>query len=207
MQMSDFSETLIFLVALPLIGAGIGWLTNRLAIQMLFRPRQPVRFAGITLQGLIPRRHHELAQRIGELVEKELFQQHLIRTEIRKIDIQPHVEELAASIVWNRLGPRLRQVPLLGGLVNDKLLASLHAMALESLREETDPLLDKVAIAAERHIKIRHLVEERVRGLDLAQLETLVRQLAKKEFQGIEVLGGLIGFVLGLLQALLVLLA
>lgn len=205
--MPEFSDTLVFLIALPLIGAAIGWLTNRLAIQMLFRPRAPIRFAGLTLQGLIPRRQKELAQRIGELVEAELFQQHLIRSEIRKIDIQPYVEELAASIVWERLGPRLRQVPLLGSLVNDKLLASLHAMALESLAEETEPLLDKVATAAERHIKIRHIVEERVRGFDLVQLETLVRQLAKKEFQAIELLGGVIGFVLGLLQALLVLLA
>lgn len=205
--MPDFSNTLIFLVALPLIGAAIGWLTNRLAIQMLFRPRGAWRFAGVTLQGLIPRRQEELARRIGELVEAELFQQHLIRSEIRKINIQPYIEELAASIVWDRLGPRLRQVPLLGSLVNDKLLASLHAMAIESLAEETEPLLDKVATAAERHIKIRHIVEERVRALDLVQLEILVRQLAKKEFQGIELLGGVIGFILGLVQALLVILA
>jgi uncharacterized membrane protein YheB (UPF0754 family) len=205
--MTEFPQSLVFLIALPLIGAGIGWLTNRLAIQMLFRPRKPVRFLGLKFQGLIPRRQEELAKRIGELVEAELFQQHLIRAEIRKINIEPYVEDLAASIVWDRIGPRLRQLPLLGSFVNDKLLATLHTMANESLKEETGPLIDKVATAAEKHIKIRHIVEDRVRGFDLVQLESLVRELAKKEFRSIELLGAVIGFVLGLLQGLLVLLA
>jgi uncharacterized membrane protein YheB (UPF0754 family) len=205
--MPEFSQTLIFILALPLIGGAIGWLTNRLAIQMLFRPRRPFRILGATFQGLIPRRQEELAQRIGELVEAELFQQHLIRTEIQKINIQPYIEELAASIVWDRLGPRLRQFPLLGSFVNDKLLATLHTMALESLEEETEPLIEKVATAAEKHIKIRRIVEERVRGFDLVQLESLVRQLAKKEFQRIEILGAVIGFAIGGFQALLVFLA
>ena len=32
-------ELLLYFIAFPLIGAAIGWLTNRLAIQMLFAPR------------------------------------------------------------------------------------------------------------------------------------------------------------------------
>ena len=53
----------------------MGWLTNWLAIRMLFRPREPLRLLGWSLQGVIPRRHAQLAERIAETVEKSLLTQ------------------------------------------------------------------------------------------------------------------------------------
>jgi uncharacterized membrane protein YheB (UPF0754 family) len=52
----------------PFVGALIGWLTNYLAIKMLFRPRQP-RFIFGLLCRVIPRRQRDLALKIGEVVE------------------------------------------------------------------------------------------------------------------------------------------
>ena len=37
------------LVAMPLVGGAIGWVTNFLAIRMLFRPRLPRRVLGLTV--------------------------------------------------------------------------------------------------------------------------------------------------------------
>ncbi|MGA1205550.1 MAG: DUF445 domain-containing protein [Opitutales bacterium] len=199
-------QTLLVAAAFPLIGAGIGWLTNRLAIQMLFRPRGPVRILGWTLQGLIPRRQSELATRVAEIVETELFNQHLIRNEISKMDLHPHLQQLATNIVWDRLAPKLRAIPLLGSLVNDKLLYNLNKMALESLVGETEPLLEKVSMEVERHIAVRRIVEEKIHAFDLEQLESIVRKLAHKEFRSIEVLGAVLGFLVGLIQGLLFLL-
>lgn len=200
----DFPETwqnLLFLIAFPLIGAGIGWLTNRLAIQMLFRPRKPVRVFWWRIQGLIPRRQSELATRVAEIVETELFNQHLIRSEIAKMDLHPHLQQLATNIVWDQLGPKLRAIPILGNLVNDKLLYNLNKIALESIISETEPLLEKVSEEVEKHIAVRKIVEEKIHAFDLDQLEAIVRKLAHKEFRSIEVLGGIIGFIIGLLQA------
>ena len=200
----DFPETwqnLLFLAAFPLIGAGIGWLTNRLAIQMLFRPRKPVRVFRWQIQGLIPRRQSELATRVAEIVEAELFNQHLIRSEIAKMDLHPHLQQLATNIVWDRLAPRLRAIPLLGNFVNDKLLYNLNKIALESIIGETEPLLEKVAGEVEKHIAVRKIVEEKIHAFDLDQLESIVRKLAHKEFRSIEILGAVIGFAIGLVQA------
>ena len=194
-------------MAFPLIGAGIGWLTNRLAIQMLFRPRKPVRFFWWKFQGLIPRRQAELATRVAEIVETELFNQHLIRNEISKMDLRPHLEQLATNIVWDRLAPKLRAIPLLGSFVNDKLLYNLNKMALESLIGETEPLLEKVSMEVEKHIAVRKIVEEKIHSFDLDQLEGIVRSLAQKEFRSIEILGAVIGFVVGLIQCVLLVLA
>ena len=200
MEIPETWQTLLFLVAFPLIGAGIGWLTNRLAIQMLFRPRKPVRIFWWTLQGLIPRRQSELATRVAEIVETELFNQHLIRNEISKMDLHPHLQQLATNIVWDQLAPRLRDIPILGKFVNDKLLYNINKIALESLVGETEPLLEKVSAEVERHIAVRRIVEEKIHAFDLDQLEDIVRKLAHREFRSIEILGAVIGFVVGLVQ-------
>lgn len=207
MANSEQWQFILFLTVFPLIGAGIGWLTNRLAIQMLFRPRKPVKVFGISIQGLIPRRQSELAVRVSEIVETELFNQHLIRNEIAKMDLKPHLDQLAANIVWDRLAPRLRAIPLLGSLVNDKLLYNLNKIALESLMHETEPLLEKLSGEVEKHIAVKKIVEAKIHAFDLHQLEAIVRKLAHKEFRSIEILGGAIGFLVGLFQSILLLLA
>lgn len=207
MQLSDSAFFYLYLALFPLLGAGLGWLTNRLAIQMLFRPRRPWKVLGVRLQGLIPRRKEELAVRIGEIVEQELLNKHLVRKEISRIDLQPYLHDFAGRMVRERLAPRLRAFPVIGGLVNDRLLDSLHRIAVESLRSETEPMLRKVSSEVERHLAFRRIVEERVRTFEVGQLEDLVRSLARKEFQRIEWLGGIIGFAVGAAQSLLLLLA
>jgi uncharacterized membrane protein YheB (UPF0754 family) len=207
MNFLDNWQGLVLLAAFPLIGAAIGWLTNRLAIQMLFRPRQPARLLGMRFQGLIPRRQSELAVRVGEIVETELFNQHLIRDEIRKMDLKPYLEQLADSIVHQRIGPKLRQIPLLGNMVNERFLSGLKALAFDSLSRETEPLLERVSMEVEKHIAVRKIVEQRIHAFDLDQLEAIVRRLAREEFQRIELLGAVIGFAIGLVQVALLVLA
>ncbi|AZR73326.1 hypothetical protein BBF96_07985 [Anoxybacter fermentans] len=65
----------IFIVS-PLVGAGIGYITNWIAIKMLFRPIKPVRIFGkeiSSLQGVIPKRHKDLARSIGKTVGEHLL--------------------------------------------------------------------------------------------------------------------------------------
>lgn len=63
-------------VAPPLLGAGIGYLTNSLAIRMLFRPLRRVKILGIPIPltpGVIPKQRNELAESIGRMVSRELL--------------------------------------------------------------------------------------------------------------------------------------
>nr|MBQ5810948.1 DUF445 family protein [Clostridia bacterium] len=60
----------------PLIGALIGYLTNFIAVKMLFRPYTPKKLFGKTLPftpGIIPKRKDALAKAIGNAVGHRLF--------------------------------------------------------------------------------------------------------------------------------------
>ncbi|NPV27094.1 MAG: DUF445 family protein [Firmicutes bacterium] len=56
---------LVQYIAIPLISALIGWLTNVIAIRLLFRPVEPIKLPLLNyeLQGLIPRRQAEIAKK------------------------------------------------------------------------------------------------------------------------------------------------
>ena len=58
-------------LAPPILGAVIGYVTNRIAIQMLFRPRTEKRILGVHVPftpGIIPKNRNELAKSIARAV-------------------------------------------------------------------------------------------------------------------------------------------
>jgi uncharacterized membrane protein YheB (UPF0754 family) len=73
--MPTLSTALPYLIP-PLLGAFIGYVTNHIAIRMLFRPLKPWRIFGVRLPltpGIIPSKRGELALRMGEMVGSHLL--------------------------------------------------------------------------------------------------------------------------------------
>jgi uncharacterized membrane protein YheB (UPF0754 family) len=74
-------ELLLFFTP-PAAGALIGFVTNVLAIKMLFRPLRPYRVFGIRIPftpGILPRERAKLAESIGAMVERELLTAEILR--------------------------------------------------------------------------------------------------------------------------------
>lgn len=197
------NTTLLLLCLTPLLTATIGWFTNWVAIKMLFHPRKPLRLPGFTWQGLIPRRQGQLAEEAAEIIEREILQQHSIQEEIRKIELGPDLETAAHTLVWERIGPQLQAIPLLGGFINDALLAKFEVIASAEIKKEAAPLMEKVATRFENSVDLKQMIETNIAAFDLDRLETIVNQVAKREFRTIERLGAVLGFVIGLIQVAL----
>ncbi len=192
--------THLLLILTPLFTAAIGWLTNWIAIKMLFHPRRPVRLVCGQWQGLIPRRQLQLAAEAAEIIEREILQQHSILNQIKKIDLEPYLEKTAHTLVWERIGPQLRAIPLLGGFVNDSILAKFEGIAVTEIKHEAGPLMEKVATQFEASVNLKQMIEDNIAAFDLERLEAMVNAVAKREFRTIERLGALLGFVIGCVQ-------
>jgi uncharacterized membrane protein YheB (UPF0754 family) len=191
------------LLLTPFLTAAIGWLTNWVAIQMLFHPRQPRRLLWIQWQGLIPRRQQQLAAEAAEIIEREILQQHMILHEIKKVELGPYLQEAAHKLVWDRIGPQLQSIPLLGSFINDSALARFEVIAKEAIQAEAAPLIEKVATEFEASVDLKQMIEDNIAAFDLARLETIVKQVAQREFRTIERLGAVLGFLIGILQVAL----
>lgn len=102
----------------PLVGAFIGYLTNRVAIRMLFRPLKQWRLGPIRIPmtpGVIPSKRHELAINIGEMVGEHLLTSDEINSSLLKTGFQDHlyrlIEAKVGSFMKKDLGPLQSLVP------------------------------------------------------------------------------------------------
>ncbi len=66
----------------PLIGAGIGYVTNWIAVKMMFRPLNPIKIGKLTLPftpGIIPKNKARIAEAIGETISENLLTEETLR--------------------------------------------------------------------------------------------------------------------------------
>lgn len=57
---------------LPLGGLVVGYLTNWLALKVIFEPKHPTKFMGLTLQGMFLKRQNEVSRVYSEIIEEKL---------------------------------------------------------------------------------------------------------------------------------------
>ena len=88
-------NALLFWVVPPLAGAIIGYVTNAVAIKMLFRPLREIRLLGLRLPftpGILPRQRHILAEGIGRMVERELLTPEVLRERLNRPAVREEVQ-------------------------------------------------------------------------------------------------------------------
>lgn len=197
------SLTVFQLLLIPLISMLIGWGTNRMAVRMLFIPRRPLQIFGFTIQGLIPRRHAELAQRTAETVAAELLNSHTIQAQCRNVDLTPHLQAYAQKLVHQELRVRALKIPLLGNFISEDQWRKIELWVADEMQASSETLLQEIAKNLETQLNVRELVEARMLSFGPEKLETLICTLAAREFKTIELLGAWIGLTVGIVQCLL----
>lgn len=78
-------------LAVPLVGAVIGYITNWIAVKMLFFPHYEKRLFGIRLPftpGVIPKGKPRLAKAAGEVIEKQLLNEEVMRETLLSEEIK-----------------------------------------------------------------------------------------------------------------------
>jgi len=186
---------------MPLIGAFIGWGTNLLAIRLIFRPLNPIKIPllGIEVQGLIPKRRFDLSRSIGEVLEQEIISPEEIIGNITgekaKSEILSHIKD----IVGKKVGDKLP------GFIPSSLRNSISNYISDMIERNGANLFDEIKATitekAKEQLDLKQLVEDKINSLDLQQLEDLIIRLSKQELKQIEVLGGVLGFFIGIIQA------
>jgi uncharacterized membrane protein YheB (UPF0754 family) len=190
-------------VSLPIISAAIGWATNWIAVKMLFRPRRPFRILGLRIQGLVPLRQADLARKIGETVESRLLTHEDIHAAIVRPEVQAEIGRLVAAEVERFFRERLAALPMAGLFLQGEMAQKLKLLLIEQLRGALPGFLDALMEEAQKTLDLKAIVQRKIESFDLSTLEGIVYDIASKELKLIEVLGGVLGFVIGLGQAAL----
>ncbi len=189
------------LFTMPAVGGVIGWITNVIAIRMLFRPYHPIKLPllPITIQGLLPKFKAELAANIGRAIEEDLLP---IETLIDQFGASAAQEGILKTIEGH-VESRLRQK--LPPFLPDGLKSMIVGLLRDWLGQELPPLLDKLTAEVKERVRtdlhISQLVQDKIMEFDLAELEALIVRISHRHLRHLEILGGFLGFIIGLVQA------
>lgn len=186
-------------IVLPLVGGLIGYGTNRLAVAMIFRPLEPVNVLGLRLQGLMPRRQAELAESIGRVVGDHLVEKRDVLDALQRIDLESLVGGAIEKGLANKVA-ELQRLPLIGGFLTEERVADLRRQLVASLLENREAILEQIEAAVEQGLDVQRLVTEKVAAFPMQRLEQLVLEVASRELRAIEVLGGVLGLLIGVAQ-------
>ena len=193
------------LYILPVIGALIGWVTNYIAVKMLFHPRDPIRLPGFVVQGVFPKRQKVFAHKLGGVVAGELFSaddvKELLHSGAKSEEFRAVIDAHMEKVLTEKLPEKL---PMLRMVMSPELVAT----AKEAFNGELDELLDSVVDALGGHLDdsmdVHSIIEEKVANFSSDKLEEMLFAIMKKEFKFIEFVGAVLGFLIGCVQVLLV---
>jgi len=192
----------MLIILTGLIGSVIGWITNVIAIKLLFRPYQPIKvpLINLQLQGAIPKRKSEIAAAIGRLVSSELLTGQDLTETLARTEVRKKVTQKAEVIVTDGIEARLpnffpRTLQRSISVYFAREIGSHISTALKQPHNVFDTI-DKESIRSEMFRVVRQKVIE----YDMQQLEKMVRDLASREIKHIEIFGAILGFIIGALQ-------
>lgn len=189
----------------PIIACFIGWATNYIAVKMLFHPREPMNFLFFTIQGVFPKRQKKLAEELGKIVAEELFSMSDVREHMNSENMTELIREIAEPKIESFIHEKLiAAVPMAAMFVNGPLGETIKKQIMDEIASVADEFKGKFLDKMESEIDIKKVVYEKVTHFSSDKLEEILFAIMKKEFRFIEFIGGVLGFLIGLVQTLLV---
>ncbi|MEJ8820172.1 DUF445 domain-containing protein [Lacibacter sp. H407] len=190
-----------WLLIIPVISGFIGWVTNWVAIKMLFHPRNPVNILGIRVQGIFPKRQQQFAEKLGRLVSNELLSFSDIEEKINKPEnlqkILPQVETHIDHFLRVKLG---ESMPMISMFIGDKTIDKLKGIFMEELEILFPKMMKEYSASLKNQLDLEQIVTDKVKAFPSDKLEDILYQVMAKEFRFVELIGAVLGFLIGLLQ-------
>ena len=184
---------------LPVAGFLVGYITNWLAMNLIYEPREPVKVGPWTIQGVFLKRQHEVATQFADVIaEKVLTPEKMVK----------HISE----------GPnRQRLLDILERQVEDSMKMyekdAMVAMLVtkDKLQEAKADLVSRIRTAdmsdssqlkafADQSRKIHQQMESNLAALDAPQFAGILRPVFQKDEWKLILAGGFIGTAIGALQ-------
>jgi uncharacterized membrane protein YheB (UPF0754 family) len=190
-----------WIYTIPFISAFIHWLTIWMALKMLFHPKTPKRILGLTIQGVFPKKQTQIAENISKLVGQELLSFDDIEEKITNPanleGIYPEVEKYVDEFLHVKIK---QTMPMIAMFIGEKTITQLKGALMDELKIMLPTLLKNYVGNLRTQLDLEKIVYEKISAFSGDKLEDMLNQIMTKEFRFIEVIGTILGFLIGLLQ-------
>jgi uncharacterized membrane protein YheB (UPF0754 family) len=189
--------------AIPLISAFIGWITNYIAIKMLFYPRDPKKILFMTFHGIFPKNKSRIAENLGQVVQRDLINFSDIKERFKDPDALNNFKEEIALRIDDAIRGRLSKNPVLNSIVPEQFIQSIHKTLTNEIEAKLPEVIESSISKIEQKVDIYTLVRNKVNNFSDQKLEEMLLNITSKEFKFIELIGGVLGFFIGIIQVII----
>ena len=194
------------LLVMVLISGAIGWITNWVAIKMLFRPHREINFGLFKIQGLIPKRKAEIGTGIASIIQNELISVKDVISNIDREEFSKRLNSLIDDVLDKNLKKKVKEkFPLLQMFFTDKVAKDVGNTIKDIVMENQEKIFEIFSNYAEENIDFEVIISDKISNLSLDKLEEIITLLANKELKHIEVIGAILGMLIGAVQYLITL--
>ena len=189
------------LLVMILISGAIGWITNWVAIKMLFRPHKQINLGLFKIQGLIPKRKAEIGSGIANIIQNELISVKDVIAKIDREEFSKRLNSLIDEVLDKNLKKKVKEkFPLLQMFFTDKVAKDVGNTIKDIVMENQEKIFEIFSNYAEENIDFEVIISDKISNFSLDKLEEIITLLAKKELKHIEVIGAVLGVLIGAIQ-------
>jgi len=188
------------------ISATIGWITNWVAIKMLFRPHKEINFGLFKIQGLIPKRRAEIGSGIANIIQNELISVKDVISNIDREEFSKRLDSSIDKVLEKNLKAKVKEkFPVLQMFFTDRMAKDVSNTIKDIIMENQEKIFEIFSNYAEENINFEVIISDKISNFSLDKLEEIITLLAKKELKHIEVIGAILGGLIGVAQYLITL--
>ena len=114
--------------------------------------------------------------------------------------LMPMIEAHVDNFLRNKLSD---EMPFLSLFIGDKTIRSLKKIFMQELETLFPQIMTSYAGHLQHELDLEKIVTEKVSAFSTDKLEDILYQIMSKEFRFVEILGGIIGFIIGIVQVLI----
>ena len=189
------------LAIMIIISDAIGWITNWVAIKMLFRPHNEINLGLFKIQGLIPKRRAEIGTGIANIIQNELISVKDVISNIDREEFSKRLNKLIDEVLDKNLKKKVKEkFPLLQMFFTDKVAKDVGNTIKDIVMENQEKIFEIFSNYAEENIDFEIIISDKISNFSLDKLEEIITLLAKKELKHIEVIGAILGAFIGFVQ-------
>ena len=186
---------------LPAFGGFVGFFSDWAALQMMFRPLEPRKYLGITVQGLFLRRQQEVARDYAALISKELLTPANMIEELCRGPLSDRIMDLLHRHVRLMIDNQSGMVkPLVVYAVGTQQYIAMKSNVAQKIMAQLPETMKHMESYAEDAMDIRNTLVERMQRLTPTEFEGMLRPAFKEDEWSLIAVGAALGFLVGELQ-------
>ena len=182
------ADWVILLLLFPIICGVIGYLTNLVAVKMIFRPYERVSFMGIGFQGVLAKHQEHFARMLAEIIVKDLVSAGDLVEELGKPEAVDQLEGAAKAMAKSLVEELRETLPQpKQAMLGDATVDALMGQVASAMRAEVPTIIAHLRAEADKRLDLEEIVAQKLIALGAEGLESVIYEISRRELVFIEI--------------------